>query len=118
MLPNKPLQSILANGLRSLGQLNGNGVPCMAKNASGSVQCTGAGVSVQEIERQLTGAGIEVLSSACGSDGSMHPSVCGAPDGRIGIVQVPESQAQAQAAAKLGFAPLSELPDATKIACQ
>ncbi len=84
--------------------------------SAGSVQCTGGGVSVQEMERQLTGAGIKVLSSACGSDGKMYPSMCGSPDGRIGIVEVPDSQVQA--AAKMGFAPLSDSPDATKVPCQ
>jgi hypothetical protein len=83
---------------------------------AGSVQCTGGGLSLPELQRQLNSAEILVLSSACGSDGKMYPAACGAPDGRIGIFQVPE--AQAQAAAKLGFAPLSELPDATRVPCQ
>jgi len=83
---------------------------------AGSVQCTGGGMSLSEMERQLTDADIQVLSSACGLDGNVYASVCGSADGRIGIFEVPE--AKAQAASSLGFAPLSDLPAATKVACQ
>ena len=83
---------------------------------AGSVQCTGGGMLLSEMERQLTGAGIQVLSSACGFDGNVYAAVCGGADGRIGIFEVPE--AQAQAASTVGFAPLSNLPTATKAACQ
>ena len=82
----------------------------------GSVQCTGGGTSPSAMERQLTDVGIQLLSSACGRDGNAHPAVCGAADGRIGIFKVPA--AQAQAASALGFAPLSNLPAATTVACQ
>ncbi len=82
----------------------------------GSVQCTGGGTSLSAMERQLTDAGIRVLTSSCGVDGNAYPAVCGAPDGRIGVFEVPA--AQAQAASAVGFAPLSNLPAATKVACQ
>lgn len=82
----------------------------------GSVQCTGGGTSLPAMVRQLTDADIPVLASACGVDGNAYAAVCGAADGRIGIVEVPA--AQAQAASALGFAPLSSLPAATKVACQ
>jgi hypothetical protein len=83
---------------------------------AGSVQCTGGGMSLAEMNGQLADAGIKVLSSACGFDGKLYVAVCGGPDGRIGIFEV--MQTQMQAAAKIGFAPLSELPAAGKASCQ
>jgi hypothetical protein len=41
--------------------------------------------------------------------------VCGAPEGRIAIIDVPESQLEA--ARKLGFSLLSERPRAQRMAC-
>ena len=81
----------------------------------GSVQCTGGGTPLRAMERQLTDAGIRVLTSACGADGNVYAAVCGAADGRIGIFEIPA--AQTQAASQLGFAPLSGLPGFTKAAC-
>ena len=83
---------------------------------AGSVQCTGGGITLSEMEHQLSDAGIQVLSSACGFDRNAYAAVCGGADGRIGIFEVPE--AQAQTASTLGFAPLSNLPAATRAACQ
>jgi hypothetical protein len=56
-----------------------------------------------------------VLASGCGTDGMAYPAVCGAPDGRIAIIDVPESQLEA--ARKLGFSLLSERPRAQRMAC-
>ncbi|MFA6971334.1 MAG: hypothetical protein WC208_08040 [Gallionella sp.] len=81
----------------------------------GSVQCTGGGTSLQTMKLQLADAGIPALTSSCGTDGKVYVAVCGAADGRIGIFEVPA--AQAQAASTLGFAPVSRLPAATKLAC-
>jgi hypothetical protein len=83
---------------------------------AGAVQCTGGGLSIEDLRRQLDSAEISIHSAGCGSDGKMYPAACGQPDGQIGIFEVPESQVQA--AAKLGFAQLSELPDARKSPCQ
>lgn len=82
----------------------------------GSLQCTGGGTPLPAMERQLTEAGVQVLASTCGIDGNAYAAVCGGADGRIGIFEVPA--AQVQAASVLGFAPLSNLPAATKVACQ
>jgi hypothetical protein len=82
----------------------------------GSVQCTGGGVSLEAMQQQLAAAGIQVLSASCGTDGRMYIAVCGAGDGRVGIFEVPATQAEAASA--LGFAPLSVLPGATKGACR
>jgi hypothetical protein len=81
----------------------------------GSVQCAGGGVTLADMERQLTEADIQVLSYDCGYDGKAYPAVCGAPDGRMGIFEIPAVQAPGATAA--GFAPLSDLPAATKNAC-
>ena len=61
----------------------------------GSVQCTGGGTSLPTMVRQLTDAGIPVISSACGVDGKAYAAVCGGADGRIGILEVAAAQAQA-----------------------
>ena len=64
---------------------------------------------------QLAPAGVEVISSSCGTDGRMRIAMCGAADGRIGIFEVPARNADAAAA--LGFAPLSRLPSAQVVPC-
>lgn len=82
----------------------------------GSVQCSGGGIPISTLQRQLTDAGIQVQTASCGSDGNIYVAVCGAADGRIAIFDVPVTEAQT--ATELGFAPLSNLPSATKVACQ
>lgn len=81
----------------------------------GSVQCTGGGVSLFALERQLQDAGIGVLAASCGVDGNAYAALCGAPDGRIGILEVPADDAAR--AAPLGFAPLANLPGAVRLPC-
>ena len=81
----------------------------------GSVQCRGGGTPLATMMRQLSDAGIPVLDVSCGSDGRMYPSMCGAADGRIGVLQI--AAANVSAADALGFAPLTRLPDATKLVC-
>ncbi|MBJ6799145.1 hypothetical protein [Geomonas propionica] len=82
----------------------------------GSLQCTGGGKTVAEIEHELRKAGITVNRAACGVDGRMHAMVCGAPDGRIAIFEIPAQQAVSAAA--LGLKPLATLPDAAETPCQ
>ena len=98
-------------------------VPCTLPSASvrtykyvGSVQCSGGGTSLTEMQRQLTDTGIQVLTATCGVDGNLYAAVCGGADGRIGIIDVPAHQSQAASA--LGFLPLSTLPTATEVPCQ
>ena len=81
----------------------------------GSRQCEGGGTPVEKMMRQLSEAGIPVMNVHCGTDGRMYPAMCGAPDGRIGILEVPEGRVSAATA--LGFAPLSNLPGASKTVC-
>ena len=82
----------------------------------GSKQCHGGGTPLATMMRQLSDGGIPVMNVNCGTDGRIYPAMCGAADGRIGIMEVPE--AKASAAAALGFAPLSGLPEASKTVCQ
>lgn len=82
----------------------------------GSLQCGAGGASVDTLEAQLRAAGVAVRATACGTDGRMRPAVCGAPDGRIGIFDVPASQRR-QALAQ-GYSLLASLPDAQRVACR
>jgi len=82
---------------------------------AGSVQCSGGGLSLAQMQQQLTDAGVQVISASCGGDGYMYIAACGAPDGRIGIFEIPADQVQAASAA--GFAPLTDLPEASKLSC-
>lgn len=81
----------------------------------GSKQCSGGGTPLATMMRQLSDAGIPAINVNCGTDGRMYPAMCGAADGRIGILEVPE--AKVAVAAALGFAPLSSLPEAGKTVC-
>ena len=67
------------------------------------------------LQAQLTAANVQVRSAACGGTGMAYAAVCGALDGKIGIFAI--SPAQAEAAAKAGFAPLSTLPTAKTVPC-
>lgn len=81
----------------------------------GSLQCSGGGLSLAALQAQLAAGKVEVRSAACGTDGLATATVCGSPDGRIGIFEI--SSAQAAAAATAGFMPLSNLPTARTIPC-
>jgi hypothetical protein len=83
--------------------------------SSESLQCTGGGLSLATMEGQLSAAGVTVSAKSCGNDGRVYAAVCGAPDGRIGIFDIP--QAKLQEAAAAGFAPLSSLPGAARTGC-
>lgn len=109
------LLAILPGCARGVSNLP-SGEPVKVYKSLGSVQCSGGGKSLDEIKRQLKEVGIPVGSANCGIDGNMHAAMCGAPDGRIAIVEIPESKAQVAAA--LGFLPLKNLPDATEVPCK
>lgn len=81
----------------------------------GSLQCSGGGVSLEGLQAQLAAANVRVRGAECGTDGSFIAAVCGAPDGRIGIFEIPADQVGAAAAA--GFAALSTRPVARPIPC-
>ena len=82
---------------------------------TGSVQCTGGGLSLSAMQGMLIAANVQVRSASCGADGMVYPRVCGGPDGRLGIFQVPAAQVPAARAA--GFSPLSTLPLAGAVPC-
>ena len=82
---------------------------------AGSLQCTGGGLTPAQMQIQLTGAGIGVISAACGTDGNAVIAMCGGPDGRINVFEV--QAADVAAAQALGFALLSGLPNAARIPC-
>lgn len=84
--------------------------------SAGSRQCEPGGLTPAQMRAQLEAAGIRVLSAACGGDGRARIAMCGAPDGRLGILEIPASQVQAAAA--LGFAPLDRLPQASVVPCR
>ena len=83
--------------------------------SAGSVSCSGGGLTPAQMQIELTGAGIGVISAACGADGNPVIAMCGGPDGRINVFEV--QAADVAAAQALGFALLSGLPDAVRIPC-
>jgi hypothetical protein len=89
--------------------------PLRVFKATGSLQCGDGGTPLPVMARQLGDAGVTVITSSCGRDGRMHPAVCGAADGRIGIFDI--AAADAAAAAKLGFLPLTQLSEAKPAPC-
>jgi hypothetical protein len=79
------------------------------------LQCTGGGSAMADLQRQLVGAGVQVIAASCGTDGLAHVAACGVLSGDIGIFDVPAAQ-QAQAVA-LSFIPLGSAPSAKKTPC-
>ena len=82
----------------------------------GGVQCADSGSNLATLTQALEAAGLKVLSASCGTDGRMRAAMCGAPDGRIAIFEL--AAEDAPAAAKLGYAALSNLPDAKLAPCK
>jgi len=82
----------------------------------GSVQCTGGGTSIAELQRKLESAGIAVAASSCGIDGRLYPAVCDGPDGAIAIFEIPANQLER--ASSLSFLPLTGLPGAREAPCR
>lgn len=83
--------------------------------ATGSLQCSGGGLSLAALQAQLAAANVPVQDAACGTDGQALPTVCGVPDGKIGIFEIPTAQEAAAIAA--GFKPLSTQPGAKTVPC-
>lgn len=80
-----------------------------------TVQCGSGGLSLSALQDQLSAANVPVSSAACGNGGQAQPALCGAPDGNIGIFEIPSEKVSVASAA--GFALLSTLPAAVTIAC-
>jgi hypothetical protein len=74
----------------------------------GSRQCQAGGTTAQALADALRSAGVNVVSVTCGRDGNIRPMLCGLPDDRIAVLELPATQ-EALATAQ-GFAPISKLP--------
>jgi hypothetical protein len=108
-------KTLLNSESQNSGQMSGETIEVF--KFAGTVQCQrGGGISRADMENQLTKAGITVSDSTCGNDGKMRITVCGAPDGKLFIFEIPATQTET--ARSLGFAPLSNLPSANKMPCQ
>jgi hypothetical protein len=81
----------------------------------GALQCSGGGASLAVLQGQLSAAKVQVHSSACGTDGLVHATLCGIADGGIGIFEIPADQVAAAAGA--GFVRLDTLPSAKVVPC-
>lgn len=82
----------------------------------GTRQCEAGGATSEALAQTLRDAGVTVSALACGHDGRMRPAVCGAPDGRLAVADIPQAQ-QARAEA-LGWQAMSTLPGAQRQACR
>jgi hypothetical protein len=82
----------------------------------GSRQCQGGGTTADALADSLRHSGVEVVSVACGRDGNIRPQLCGIPDDRIAVIELPAAQ-QALAEAQ-GFAPIAKLPRWQRVACR
>lgn len=60
----------------------------------GSRQCEGGGLTLLQTQSILEAAGVQVLSASCGNDGLMRVALCGANDGKIALLDIPQSQNQ------------------------
>lgn len=75
----------------------------------GSVQCGSSGISVEEMSRELTNHGVDVLCGQKGGDGYLYCAACGCGSGRINVYTIhAENLADVEA---LGFASVTDLPD-------
>ncbi|WP_148714967.1 hypothetical protein [Chitinolyticbacter meiyuanensis] len=83
--------------------------------ARGERQCLGGGKTIAQLRKPLKRAGLTVLGTACGSNGLVFPATCGADTSRIVVFTLPERQIEA--ALKLGYALLSDWPDASISPC-
>jgi len=76
----------------------------------GSVQCDPAsGIPLEEMQRELTDKGIDVVCAQSGYSGLLYPQVCGAGTGKINIYTIREPNLPDAEA--LGFSSILVLPD-------
>ena len=81
----------------------------------GRRQCEAGGETPATLAAQLKSSGIEAMPAGCANDGMMYAAVCGGGDGVLGLLDI--AAADAAAAAKAGFRPFSDLPDASRQPC-
>ena len=81
----------------------------------GRRQCEAGGETPATLAAQLKSSGIEATPVGCANDGMMYAAVCGGGDGVLGLLDI--AAADAAVAAKAGFRPFSDLPDASRQPC-
>jgi len=81
----------------------------------GSKQCQDGGTTAQALADALRSAGVDVVSVTCGHDGNIRPMLCGLPDDRIAVIELPDGQRTLATAQ--GFAPITELPHWQSVPC-
>lgn len=110
------LAGLALGGLGALAACAAEPAPVAVAISLGTRQCDSGGLQPAALALRLSDAGVRVLSQACGVDGRMRPSVCGAGDGRIAIFEIPA--AQLATAQGLGYARLDTWPDAQREPCR
>lgn len=86
--------------------------------STGKRQCDATFNTQQQLARAvqaLERAGVKVLSASCGTDGLMHPAMCGASSGEVWIMSV--SEVDAASAKRLGYQPITEQSQAHPSPC-
>ena len=84
------------------GSTNPSTVTVTVYKPDGTLQCNqGHEISLSKMQKELTDAGIKVLSSSKDTDGKIHPQVCGTPTGAVNAYQI--AVADTAKALKLGF---------------
>ena len=81
----------------------------------GRRQCEAGGETPESLAVQLRAAGVEATPAGCADDGMMYAAMCGGGTGTLGVLDI--RTADAERAAKAGFRPLKDLPDAQRIPC-
>jgi len=74
-----------------------------------SKQCESAGISLADMRKELTSAGIDVICAQKGNTGMAQPAVCGGSTGNINVYLIHTNNLPD--AEKLGFKSVSELPE-------
>lgn len=74
-----------------------------------SIQCTGGGISLDEMQLELTNQGIDVICAQKGHDGLARITVCEAPTGNLNIYTINKSNLSD--AGKAGFKTVSDLTE-------
>ena len=82
----------------------------------GSMQCEEGGASVEDMQRELTRAGVEVVCGLKAQDGRAYPAMCGAATGRINVYTIDATDLDAAEA--LGFKSVETLPGARIPPCE
>ena len=82
----------------------------------GSIQCGTMGIDIDLMAMDLINAGIDVICSQKGIDGSAHLAVCGVETGYINIYTIYISNLPDAGA--LGFESVNTLPDYQDVQCQ